>query len=49
MRLCLRGEEKDQTLSTCSSVMKAIHVNVAFMGGTVVIAAMVFAFVQTLR
>ena len=29
--------------------MKALHVNVAFMGGTVVIAAMVLAFVQTLR
>ena len=49
MRLCLRGEVKDQTLSTCSSVMKDIHVNVAFMGGTVVVAAMVLAFVQTLR
>ena len=29
--------------------MKALHVNVAFMGGTVGIAAMVLAFVQTLR
>ena len=29
--------------------MKAIHLNVAFMGGTVVIAAMVLVFVQTLR
>ena len=27
--------------------MKAIHLNVAFMGGTVVIAAMVLVFVQT--
>ena len=49
MRLCLRGEEKDQTFSTCSTAMKAIHLNVAFMGGTVVIAAMVLVFVQTLR
>ena len=49
LRLCLRAEEKTQTLCTRCTHMKALHVNVAFMGGTVVIAAMVLAFVQTLR